>query len=1534
LTPAPPTTRNFKGLDSQAVGQGWPPDTNGDVGPTYYIEMVNTGLGIFRKSDGMMLVQLSLDQFFKAANSGTDCDSKNAGNPVVVYDSMADRWIVSDFTTTGPDFYECIGVSRSGDPVAGGWYYYAVHTGTNNIFPDNPKLGVWLDGIYMSANLYDDSSIPTYLGVRLWALNRSDLESGATLRSISFDATDNPTFDGSLLPSNLRGATLPPAGRENIFTELYYDSNGNTGSKIGIRKFHVDWATPANSTLSPTTIQVTVPAYTLAPASVASKNGENITTLNDRLMMQNQYRNIGGIESLWLTHSVDNGSGVAAIRWYQFTVTGGSIPSEPVQSNTFSPDGDNRFIPSLAVNGNGDMAIGYSVSSSTLFPAIRYAGRLGSDPLGSLTWGEQSLVEGSGSQTGGGGRWGDYSAMTVDPTDDCTFWYTNEYYEASSQLNWQTRIGSFRLPSCASAPLTLSSSMAATTYGQSVTFTATLSSYPTGGPAPTGVISITDGTNFYASGTVVAGQAVITTNKLLPGDLTIRAIYGGDSNYPSSFDAVEQQVTTNASMALTSSANPVLTGQAVVFTVTVTSLQSGGTPIPSGMVTVTNGSTILAANQALVNGQLAVPTTLNTGGVAQLSATYSGDSTYPPLTTTYVQYVNSNATPVLGQGGLTCDEAGLDAALGQGGYITFDCPVPTTINVSAANLAPFRTITQTTTVDGSANNQQIILSGGNSTQVFVITPYVNFNLKGLTLTKGLDASGNAGGAISSSGNLTVTDSIFSNNSSSSAFGGAIYVTGTATIVNSTFYNNTSTQGGALDNASSLVITGSTFYNNSVSSSGLGGALVSSGNTTIANSTFYNNNSPYRGGAIWSNSPITVTSSTLVNNTADTGGAIRISGAGTLALANSIVANNSATTGPEIASINNVNSMGYNLVKNPSGIAGLVSTDITAEDPKLGPSGNYGGSTPTLPLYWNSPAYQVIPIANCLAVDQRGVSRLTASKCSIGASEASILNANGVSLVGQPNPVMLGQSVTFTTTLVTVGATGTITFTDSFSNTKTVLGTAPLNNSVATFSSNKLAIGTHLVSASWYSPTNGLVSSNVVTEVVTPLSYNLPFLANNYSPGGAITGTFTTFLAFQNTGSANANITIQYYDTTGTQLTLATVMTTVAKYGELIGSNPLPVGSRGTGVIISDQPLAVIVAEATPYGGSAYAVNASAGNTLNAPFAFNNTFGGYTTQLTVFNAGNSPVAATVNFYDNTGTLASAATQSFTVGVKQNYTLDQAAASSNIPIGFNGWAQVSSPSGSQLVAQVLEQNPSIRYVSIVNTPSTSSNTAYAPAIFNNAYGSFITGADIVNPNSIPVTVTVNYYSLTGTLYIAAPYTLPAYALTSIYHGGTGAGNGVAGNGLPNGFAGAAGITAQGGGVIVAVNEFGGYTSGGTTESGTYSAASSGNSTIGLPVIANNGFGYTTGTTIFNTSSQTVSGTLQYYDLSGNTVGTAQQLSIGPNASAAYYQGSASQGLSSGFYGVAVITQTGGPANSLLDTTNAVSANFFYTYVEPTQ
>jgi hypothetical protein len=337
--------------------------------------------------------------------------------------------------------------------------------------------------------------------------------------------------------------------------------------------------------------------------------------------------------------------------------------------------------------------------------------------------------------------------------------------------------------------------------------------------------------------------------------------------------------------------------------------------------------------------------------------------------------------------------------------------------------------------------------------------------------------------------------------------------------------------------------------------------------------------------------------------------------------------------------------------------------------------------------------------------------------------------------------------------------------------------------------------------------------------------------------------------------------------------------------------------------------------------------------LNAPFAFNNVFGGYTTQLTIFNAGNSATNATVTFYDGaSGLPVAAATRTLNIGAKQNYTLDQALASSNLPTGFDGWAQIVGPNGSTLVAQVLEQNATIRYVSLVNAAvGNGSSKVYAPAIFNVAYGSFVTGAGIVNPNSTPVTVSVTYYSNTGTVLNTTPFQLAAKAVANIYNAGTGAGPGIPGTGLPVGYAGAASVTAQGGGVFMTVNEFGGYTSAGTTESGTYSAASSGSNSVGLPVMANDGYGYTTGATILNISDQPVSGSVQYYKTDGSTQGGPQAFTVGAHASLAIYQGGSGV-LPSGFYGSAVVSQTSGAASSLIATTNAVSAAFFYTYTEP--
>jgi kumamolisin len=663
---------------------------------------------------------------------------------------------------------------------------------------------------------------------------------------------------------------------------------------------------------------------------------------------------------------------------------------------------------------------------------------------------------------------------------------------------------------------------------------------------------------------------------------------------------------------------------------------------------------------------------------------------------------------------------------------------------------------------------------------------------------------------------------------------------------------------------------------------------------------------------------------------------------------------------------------YRIFNNPSRYAAdFHDITIGGNDPNcLNPTGT-GGTAPncglaiTTSVYYSSTVgYDLVtgigtPNINNLASDLvTGTSQLLVSPASVtlglGSSSGGFVTSQAVTLTA------LNASINYTSTaapswLSVSAPSGTIAANSSVVITLTVLLPSPSSSTTIIFGdtadpTNDYAILPVTFNAATTPPpttttppvttttppVTGTTPVTTTPPIITGTTYTyyLPFLANAYNSGNGVTGSFTTFLAFQNTGSNTANVNIQYFDVNGVALSGASVMTTTAKYGETIASNPLATGAQGTGVITSDQPLAVIVAEATPYGGSAYAVNAGTGSTLNAPFSFNGAFGGYTTQLTVFNAGSSQVTATVNFYDTSGSLAAVAVRNVTIGAKQSVTLDQGAVGSGLPVGFNGWAQVVGAAGSTLVAQVLEQNPVIRYVSIVNAQASGASTVYAPAVFKDAYGGFYTGADIVNIGSTPVTVTATYYSITGTVLSAAPFALSGYGVASIYHGSTVAGTGLPGTGLPAGFIGAASISVQGGKVIMAVNEFGGYTSAGTTESGTYSAASSGSNTVALPVMANNGFGYTTGTTILNTSNQTVTGTLQYYNLAGTATGTLQNFSIGPNASQAFYQGDPAQALGSGFYGVAVISQTGGPANSLIDTTNAISASFFYTYVEPTQ
>ncbi|HZP66626.1 MAG TPA: carboxypeptidase regulatory-like domain-containing protein [Rudaea sp.] len=455
--PAPAPIANFNGLDFATWGAGHPPDTNGDVGPTYYIQTINTSIGIYNKS-GAQVAAFTFNTFMSQGHFGNLCDTNNFGDPVVLYDSFEDRWVITDFAfqidgggniINPPGEFQCFAVSKSGDPVSGGWNFYSVKIAGG--LGDYPKFGIWTDGIYMSANVFGYAAGASFQNPRVYAFNKAQMYAGApTVQILSFNA---PAADFTLLPSNARLQTgTPPPG-----TPAYFVSTWQFLNALSVYKFHVDWQHISLSTFTgPDTPLAATSWPNASVANAASLGGNSLDVLQIRAMMQNQYTNFGGVESLWTTHTVrrQNTTGFAAPRWYQVDVTGGTVAANLPQATTWDPDGanvTNRFAPSLAIDRAGDMALGYSTSDSTTKPAIKYAGRLAGDPVNTFSQTEQLLMQGTGTQTGNCGtstciRWGDYSAMTLDP-DGCTFWYTNEYYSVDG-LAFLTRVGSFSYPSC------------------------------------------------------------------------------------------------------------------------------------------------------------------------------------------------------------------------------------------------------------------------------------------------------------------------------------------------------------------------------------------------------------------------------------------------------------------------------------------------------------------------------------------------------------------------------------------------------------------------------------------------------------------------------------------------------------------------------------------------------------------------------------------------------------------------------------------------------------------------------------------------------------------------------------------------------------------------------------------------------------------------------------------------------------------------------------------------------------------------------
>jgi len=439
---------SFNGIQFPGVGCNCaPPDTNGEVGETQYVQMVNEGFQVFDKSTGnSVLGPQSITSLW--AGFGGVCETSGSGDPVVLYDQLANRWVITQFAGSGVPTDECLAVSTTSD-ATGSYHRYAFHLGSN--FFDYPHLGVWPDGYYMAMNIFNASGT-AFLGPQAFAFDRTAMLAGQPATFVTPGITGGPNED-TFLPSDLDGSILPPLGAPNSFVE--YPGNGT----YKVRHFHADFATPANSTF---TLFASPPAAgftSLCPGTRAcvpqlqGTGGNSLDGIGDRLMFRVAYRNFGDHEALVGNFSV-NAGGVAGVRWFELRdITAG--PVTVFQESTYQPDNTWRWMGSAAMDSAGNLAVGFSASSSTINPQLRYAGRLVSDPPNTLGQGEAHLFDGTGSQNGTGNRWGDYSSLTVDPIDDCTFWYTSEYYATNGQFNWRTRIGNFKFAECGTPAFTL-----------------------------------------------------------------------------------------------------------------------------------------------------------------------------------------------------------------------------------------------------------------------------------------------------------------------------------------------------------------------------------------------------------------------------------------------------------------------------------------------------------------------------------------------------------------------------------------------------------------------------------------------------------------------------------------------------------------------------------------------------------------------------------------------------------------------------------------------------------------------------------------------------------------------------------------------------------------------------------------------------------------------------------------------------------------------------------------------------------------------
>jgi hypothetical protein len=475
-----PTLANFEGLSNQdnfnlLGGRVNPPDPVGDVGPNHYVEMINLAFAVYSKAGVRLAGPATLGSLW--AGFEIDECTENSGDPIVIHDQFADRWILTQFTTRGIDFpneplntfYNCVAISTTADPT-GTYFRYAFPTGFN--FPDYPKYGVWDDSYLITTREFGVADATIY-GIGVYGLERARMIAGDPgARAVSFLLQDGRVpleqIGDGLLPPDIDGRRLPRrnAPAPIVGTQDDDAAYGATVDALNIWEFNVTWGTAPTASIG-LAAQLPVAEFdSIFPCAPTARdclpqpgitNPDqflDVLSYRQRPIWRLAYRNFGTHESFVTNQSVEARPGLAGTRWYEIVRVLGRYVLR--QQGTYAPnDGIHRWMGSIASDKFGNLALGYSVVSATdVFPGIRYTGRRFFDPRGQMTLGEGVVVNGTAAQTHVNSRWGDYTSMNVDPVDDCTFWYVNEYYTvegaATAPLGngWQTRIASFKLPGC------------------------------------------------------------------------------------------------------------------------------------------------------------------------------------------------------------------------------------------------------------------------------------------------------------------------------------------------------------------------------------------------------------------------------------------------------------------------------------------------------------------------------------------------------------------------------------------------------------------------------------------------------------------------------------------------------------------------------------------------------------------------------------------------------------------------------------------------------------------------------------------------------------------------------------------------------------------------------------------------------------------------------------------------------------------------------------------------------------------------------